>query len=101
MTIAITGLAPLIAFTGESIAVRVEAKLINGKSVRAVIKGTDIATWRAPANARSFTIVSTSKKVFAGALVASSNGYGFFPIENSSVLTRVEVPNSNIRVLNP
>jgi hypothetical protein len=101
MTIAITGLAPLIVFSGESIAVRVEAKLINGKSVRAVIKGTDIATWRAPANARALTIVSTSKKVFAGALVASSNGYGFFPIENSSVLTRVEVPNSNIRVLNP
>jgi hypothetical protein len=101
MTIAITGLSPLIAFTGESIAVRVEATLINGKKVRAVIKGTDIATWRAPANARSMTIISTSKKVFAGALVASSNGYGFFPIENGSVLTKVEVPNSNIRVLNP
>lgn len=101
MTIAITGLSPLIAFTGESIAVRVEATLINGKKVRAVVKGTDIATWRAPANARSMTIISTSKKVFAGALVASSNGYGFFPIENGSVLTKVEVPNSNIRVLNP
>ncbi|CAB4335856.1 MAG: hypothetical protein F2690_02695 [Actinobacteria bacterium] len=101
MTIAITGLSPLIAFTGDSIAVRVEATLINGKKVRKAINGTDIATWRAPANARSMTIVSTSKKVFAGALVASSNGYGFFPIENGSVLTKVEVPNSNIRVLNP
>jgi hypothetical protein len=101
MTIAISGLSPLIAFTGDLIAVRVGATLINGKKVYAVVKGTDIATWRAPANARSMTIISTSKKVFAGALVASSNGYGFFPIENGSVLTKVEVPNSNIRVLNP
>ena len=101
MTIAITGLSPLVTFTGESIAVIVEAKLINGKTVRTLVKGTDIATWRAPANARSMTIVSTSNKVFAGALVASSNGYGFFPIKNGSTLTRVEVPNSNIRVLNP
>jgi hypothetical protein len=101
MTIAITGLSPLITFTGESIAVIVEAKLINGKTVRTLVKGTDITTWRAPANARSMTIVSTSNKVFAGALVASSNGYGFFPIKNGSTLTRVEVPNSNIRVLNP
>ena len=33
--------------------------------------------------------------------VASTNGYGFIPIVNGSALTRVEVPNSNIRVLNP
>jgi hypothetical protein len=101
LIIALTGLSPLIIFTGDSIAVRIQANLISGKTVRAVVKGTDIATWRAPANARSLTIVSSSKKVFAGALVASSNGYGFFPIENGSVLTKVEVPNSNIRVLNP
>jgi hypothetical protein len=101
MTIAITGLSPLIAFTGNSIAVRIESTLINGKKVSEVVKGTDIATWRAPANARSLTIISTSKKVFAGALVASSNGYGYFPIENGSRLTKVEIPNSNIRVLNP
>jgi hypothetical protein len=46
-------------------------------------------------------IISSSKGVFAGALIASSNGYGFIPIQNGSALTRVEVPNSNIRVLNP
>ncbi len=101
MTIAVTGLSPLISFAGDSIAVKVEAKLVNGKTVKAVVKGSDIATWRPPANSRSITIVATNKQVFAGALVASSNGYGFFPIQNGSVLTRVEVPSSNIRVLNP
>ncbi len=101
MSIAVTGLSPLIAFAGDSISVKVQAKLINGKTVNRVIKGSDIATWRVPANSRSITIVSSSKGVFAGALIASSNGYGFIPIQNGSALTRVEVPNSNIRVLNP
>jgi hypothetical protein len=101
MSIAVTGLSPLIAFAGDSISVKVQAKLINGKMVSKVIKGSDIATWRVPENSRSITIVSSSKGVFAGALIASSNGYGFIPIQNGSALTRVEVPNSNIRVLNP
>jgi len=101
MSVAVTGLSPLIAFAGESIAVKVQAKLVNGKTVSASVKGSDIATWRVPANARSVTIVSSSKGVFAGALIASTNGYGFIPIVNGSALTRVEVPNSNIRVLNP
>ena len=101
MSIAVTGLSPLIAFAGDSISVKVQTKLINGKTLSKVIKGSDIATWRVPENSRSITIVSTSKGVFAGALIASSNGYGFIPIQNGSALTRVEVPNSNIRVLNP
>ena len=101
MSIAVTGLSPLIAFAGDSISVKVQAKLINGKTVSKEIKGSDIATWRVPENSRSITIISSSKGVFAGALIASSNGYGFIPIQNGSALTRVEVPNSNIRVLNP
>jgi hypothetical protein len=101
MSIAVTGLSPLIAFAGDSISVKVEAKLINGKTLSKVVKGSDIATWRVPENSRSITIISTNKGVFAGALIASSNGYGFIPIQNGSALTRVEVPNSNIRVLNP
>ena len=101
MSIAVTGLSPLIAFAGDSISVKVQVKLINGKTVSKVIKGSDIATWRVPENSRSITIISSSKGVFAGALIASSNGYGFIPIQNGSALTRVEVPNSNIRVLNP
>lgn len=101
MTMAITGLSPIIAFAGDSIAVKIAVKLVNGKSATATIKGTDIATWRAPANARSFTIISTSKSVFAGALVDSDNGFGYFPVQSGSKLTRIEVPSSNIRVLNP
>ncbi|CAB4532818.1 MAG: hypothetical protein F2521_02825 [Actinobacteria bacterium] len=101
LTIAISGLNPLISFTGESINVALDVTLNNGKVVRKILKGTDIATWRAPESARSFTIVKVGPDTFAGALVSSVNGYGYFPIAPGSVLTKIELPDSNIRVLNP
>ena len=100
-TMALTGLEPLIAFTGAEINVAVEVTLVSGKVVRKAIKGEDIATWKVPATASSFRITKVSKQTYAGALVSSVNGYGYFPIAQGSVLTRVEVPDSNIRILNP
>jgi len=101
LTIAITGLTPLISFAGESINVSLDVTLTNGKVVRKTVKGSDIATWRAPVAARSFTITKVGPETFAGALVSSVNGYGYFPIAAGSVLTKIELPESNIRVLNP
>ncbi len=101
MAMAVTGLAPVIVFTSDSIAVKVEMTLVNGKKVLTTIKGSNIATWRVPDAVRSFAILKTSDNTFAGALVASENGYGFLPITPGSILTRVEVPRANIRVLNP
>jgi len=75
--------------------------LNNGKVIRKTIKGTDIASWRAPDAARSFTITKVGPDTFAGALVSSVNGYGYFPIAPGSLLTKIELPDSNIRVLNP
>lgn len=100
-TMAVTGLSPLIAFAGSEINVAVEVTLVNGKVIRKAIKGTDIATWRVPAAARSFTITKVGEKIHAGGLVSSVNGYGYFPIAAGSILTRVEIPDSNIRILNP
>jgi hypothetical protein len=100
-TMAVTGLAPLIAFTGAEINVAVDITMVNGKVVRKAIKGADIATWKVPASARSFTITKVGKQTFAGALVSSVNGYGYFPIASGSVFTRVEVPDSIIRIFNP
>ena len=101
LTIAVTGLTPLISFAGDRINVSVDVTLINGKVVRQNVKGSDIANWRVPANARSFTVVKVGAATYAGALVSSANGYGYFPIAAGSVLTKIEVPDSNIRVLNP
>ena len=101
LTIAVTGLTPFISFAGQQISVSLDVTLIDGKVIRQNVKGTDIANWRVPANARSFTIIKVGKATFAGALVSSANGYGYFPIAAGSVLTKIEVPDSNIRVLNP
>ncbi|MEN9352183.1 MAG: hypothetical protein RLZ78_559 [Actinomycetota bacterium] len=100
-TMAVTGLSPLIVFAGAEINVALEVTLVNGKVSRNAIKGTDVATWRVPESARSFTITKVGKQTYAGALVSSVNGYGYFPIAPGSVLTRVEIPDSNIRILNP
>ena len=101
MKIGITGLSPLIVFAGDSINVKLEVMLINGKTIHTTVKGGDIATWRAPQSARSLTILKASKESYAGALVLSVNGYGYIPITPGSSLTRVQIPHSNIRVLNP
>ena len=101
MAMAVTGLTPLIAFASDSIAVKVEVTYLNGKKSLATIKGSDIATWRVPNAARSITIIKASSETYAGALVASVNGYGYLPITPGSLLTRVEIPSSNIRVLIP
>ncbi len=101
MTIAITGLTPLIAFTGEKIEVSLDVKLLNGKVIRESINGSDFLTWRAPISARSLSITRVGKSTHAGALVSSANGYGYFPIEPGSILTKTQIPDSNIRVLNP
>lgn len=100
-SMAVTGLSPLISFVGDEIDVALDIRLVNGDTVRKAVLGTDLVTWRVPEGARSFTITKVGKKIFAGALVSSVNGYGYFPIATGSVLTRVEIPDSNIRILNP
>lgn len=101
LKIAISGLSPLISFVGARINVSLDVTLNNGKVVRKIVKGAEIATWRAPDTARSFTITKVGPDTFAGALVSSVNGFGYFPIAPGSLLTKIELPDSNIRVLNP
>lgn len=101
LIIAVTGLTPFISFSGDQINVSLDVTLLNGKVVRQNVKGTDIANWRVPADARSISVIKVGSATFAGALVSSVNGFGYFPIAAGSVLTKIEVPDSNIRVLNP
>jgi hypothetical protein len=101
LTIAITGLSPLIVFAGEQINVSIDLKLVNGKTVSKSVVGNDIATWRPPSSARSLTITKVKKGSFAGAIVTSINGIGYFPFAIGSELAKIEIPDSNIQVLNP
>ena len=101
LTMAVTGLSPLISFVGDQISVALDIVLVNGDVIKKAVRGRDLATWRVPEGVRSFTITKVGKATFAGALVSSVNGYGYFPVVAGSVLTRVEIPDSNIRILNP
>ena len=101
MSMAIGGLTPVFAFSGDSISVRITVTFASGKKVSTRLKGTDLVTWRAPDNSRIITIDSTNKKTFAAAIITAADGSGFIPVQPGSALARVEVPNSNIRVLNP
>jgi len=100
-TIAITGLSPLLVFAGDQINVSIDLTLVNGKIISKSVVGNNIATWRPPASARTLTITTVKKGNFAGAIVTSVNGIGYFPFAIGSELVKIEIPDSNIQVLNP
>jgi hypothetical protein len=101
LTMAMTGLSPLIVFAGDQINVSINLTLVNGKTVTKSVVGNDIATWRPPSSARSITITKVNKGIHAGAIVTSVNGIGYFPFAIGSELAKIEIPDSNIQVLNP
>ena len=92
LTMAITGLSPLIVFAGEQINVSIDLRLVNGKTVTKSVVGNEIATWRPPSAARSITITKVKKGTFAGAIVTSVNGIGYFPFAVGSELAKIEIP---------
>ena len=101
MSIAITGLSPVLAFAGESIDISLDVKLSNGKRTTSRITATDFVLWKVPDNASVITITQPGDHVSGGALVSSVNGYGYFPLVAGSTLSKASIPVSNIRVLNP
>ena len=101
LTMAITGLSPLIVFAGDQINVSINLTLVNGKTVTKSVVGNYIATWRPPSSARSITITKVNKGIHAGAIVTSVNGIGYFPFAIGSELAKIEIPDSNLQVFNP
>jgi hypothetical protein len=81
--------------------VEIELSVAGGKKVSKIIRGSDIAFWRVPANARNLSFVRVSKSTYGAALQASVNGFGSIPLVAGSVLTKSAIPTANIRVLNP
>jgi hypothetical protein len=101
MQIALGGISPKLIFTGDAIAIELEIQFSTGKVKEEIITGSDLVGWQVPNNAIALTIIRAGRDNFAGALVAAKSGYAFFPIASGSELTRVAIPTSNIRVLNP
>jgi len=101
MQIAIGGILPKIVFAGDVIAVDLKVEFSNGKVTEKSITGSDLVSWQVPNNAIAITVLGAGKDNYAGALIAARSGYAFFPIASGAELTKVAIPSSNIRVLNP
>jgi hypothetical protein len=101
LRIAIGGISPRVIFAGDAIAVDLKVEFSNGKVKEQSITGSDLVSWQVPDNTIAITVLSAGKENYAGALVAAKSGYAFFPIASGAELTKVAIPSSNIRVLNP
>ena len=101
LQIAIGGISPKVIFAGDAIAINLSVTFANGKIKEQSITGSDLVTWQVPNNAIAITVLSAGIDNYAGALIAAKSGYAFFPIATGAELTKVAIPSSNIRVLNP
>ena len=101
LQIAIGGISPKIIFAGDAIAVDLRVEFSNGKVKEQSITGSDLVSWQVPDNTIAITVLSAGKENYAGALIAAKSGHAFFPIASGAELTKVAIPSSNIRVLNP
>jgi len=101
MQIAIGGILPKIIFAGDAIAIDLKVEFSNGKVKEQSITGSDLVSWQVPNNATAITVLRAGVDNYAGALIAAKSGYAFFPIASGAELTKVAIPSSNIRVLNP
>ena len=101
LQIALGGISPTLIFAGDSIAVNLRIEFSTGKVKEESITGVDLVSWQVPNKAIAITVLSAGKDNYAGALIAAKSGYAFFPIASGAELTKVAIPSSNIRVLNP
>ncbi len=100
-TLATTGLAPTLVFTGTGIKVNLELTYTNGRSKTIKISAEDIATFIVPDSVRAVSFTDISSGTSGAALISSKSGYGYIPLNAGSVLSKSSIPASNIRVLNP
>ena len=100
-SLAVSGLAPLLSFTGDRVSISLTVLFTNKKEKKFEITGEGVATFKVPATARTVIFNKVSAQTHGGALVATQSGYGFFPLTPGSLLTRALLPSQNIRVLNP
>ena len=98
---AVTGLAPLLVFTGEKFAIDIDLTPMQGKKRSIRVTGDQIATYQVSDRISSFTVTKISDGVYGAALISSKSGFGYAPLVAGSVLTRTSIPRSNIRVLIP
>ncbi len=100
MTMALTGLAPVLIFTGDTIDLTVVTRFVTGRVKSSHVVGSDAVIWRVPDNAQSIAISDIKSEVAGSGLISSVSGAGAFPLAVGSTLTRAAVPVSDIAVIN-
>lgn len=100
MTMALTGLAPALVFTGDTIDLVVATRFVTGRIKSAHVVGSDAVIWRVPDNAQSITISNIKSEVAGSGLISSVSGAGAFPLAVGSTLARAAIPVSDIAVIN-
>ena len=100
-TLATTGLAPTLVFTGKRISLNLGLTYTSGNTKNVSVNADDIATFVVPTAVRAVSFSRISAGTSGAALISSKSGYGYLPLNPGSVLTKSSVPASNIRVLNP
>lgn len=100
MTMALTVLAPVLVFTGDTIDLVVATRLVTGRIKTAHVVGSDAVIWRVPDNAQSITISDIKSEVAGSGLISSVSGAGAFPLAVGSTLTRAAIPVADIAVIN-
>ena len=100
-SLAVSGLAPMLVFSGERISISLSILYTNKKEKKFTVTGEGISTFKVPDNARTINFTKVSDKTVGGALISTQSGFGYLPLIPGSELTRVLLPSANIRVLNP
>ena len=100
-SLAVSGLAPTLVFSGDKISVSISILYTNKKEKKFTVTGEAVATFKVPDNARTVHFTKVSDKTVGGALISTQSGFGYLPLNPGSELTRVLLPSANIRVLNP
>lgn len=100
-SLAVSGLAPTLVFSGDEISVSISILYTNKKEKKFTVTGEGIATFKVPDNARTINFTKAGEKIVGGALISTQSGYGYLPLNPGSEISRVLLPSANIRVLNP
>ncbi len=100
MTMALTGLAPTLIFTGDTIDLVVATRLVTGRIKTAHVVGSDAVIWRVPDKAQSITISNIKSEVAGSGLISSASGAGSFPLAVGSTVARAAIPVADIAVIN-
>lgn len=100
-TFSVTGLAPMLVFSGENISIDLALNSPKGKVSKVEIRGSGVATYLVGEKVRTVSILKSSSNTYGAALISSGSGYGFAPLVQGSTLTRTSIPRPDIRVLIP